>query len=123
MRANAPETVVAYQRLRLREIRELYEKIDPDLDRYIGVERNVSEGIDTLEVQFGEVRDTLISLGVDPDGENNRHVSDHQVAPLPPKSRAKHPPSSTDFEELVTEAGRYLAEAVLTPPETPCSRY
>jgi hypothetical protein len=61
MHTNAPETVIAYHRLRLREIREIFDQLDPDLDHYLGVERNVSEEIDTLEVQFSEIRETLIS--------------------------------------------------------------
>ena len=119
MRADAPETVVAYQRLRLREIRQRYEELNPQLDHYLGVERNVSEGIDTLEVEFDEVRETLISLGVELDGEGTILAPDHPVTPMPSKPRASEPPSSIDFDELVAEAGRYLAEAGLDPNEDP----
>ena len=59
MHFDAPETVVVYHRLRLREIRDLYDELNLDLDHYLGVEQKVSEGIDTLEVEFTEVRETL----------------------------------------------------------------
>jgi len=49
MHFDAPETVVVYHRLRLREIRDLYDELNLDLDHYLGVEQKVSEGIDTLE--------------------------------------------------------------------------
>jgi hypothetical protein len=119
MRTDAPETIVAYQRLRLREIRQGYEELNPELDYYLGVERNVSEGIDTLEVEFDEVRETLISLGVELDGEGTLRAPDHLVTPMPSKPRASESPSSIDFDELVTEAGRYLAETGLDPNEDP----
>src|SRR4051794_34012993 len=110
MRAAAPETIVAYQRLRLREIRQRYEELNPEPDHYLGVERNVSDSIDTLEVEFGEVRETLISLGVELDGEGMILAPDHPVTPMPSKPRASEPPASIDFDELLAEAGRYLAE-------------
>ena len=119
MRTDAPETIVAYQRLRLREIRQRYEELNPELDHYLGVERNVSEGIDTLDAEFDEVRRTLISLGVELDGERTILAPDHLVTPMPSKFRASEPPSSIDFDELVTEAGRYLAETGLHPNEDP----
>ena len=119
MRLDPPETVVAYQRLRLREIRQRYEELNPQLDHYLGVERNVSEGIDTLDAEFGDVRRTLISLGVELDGEGTIIAPDHPVTPMPSKPRASEPPSSIDFDELVAEAGRYLAETGLDPNEDP----
>ena len=119
MRTDAPETIVAYQRLRLREIRQRYEELNPELDHYLGVERNVSEGVDTLEVEFDEVRETLISLGVELDGEGKILAPDHPVTPMPSNFRASEAPSSIDFDELVAEAGRYLTEAGLDPNEDP----
>src|SRR5829696_9458742 len=119
MRTDTPETIVAYQRQRLREIRQCYEELNPELDHYLGVERTVSEGVDTLEVEFGDVRETLISLGVELDGEGTIRAPDHPITPMPSKPRASEPPSSIDFDELVIEAGRYLAEAGLDPNEDP----
>jgi hypothetical protein len=95
MPPDAPETVVAYHRLRLREIREIYEEQNLDLDHYLGVEHNVSEDIDTLEVQFSEIRETLISLGVDLDANGTIQTPDHPVISPPPTPRAKHPPSTS----------------------------
>lgn len=119
MHTNAPETVLAYHRLRLRQIRERYEELDPDLDHYFGVEKNVSEEVDTLEVEFGEVRKTLISLGVDLDAKGTIRAPDQPVTPLSPKSRVKQAPSSIDFDDLVTEAGWYLTETGLDPNKDP----
>src|SRR5829696_3015439 len=119
MRTDTPETIVAYQRQRLREIRQCYEELNPELDHYLGVERTVSEGVDTLEADFGDVRKTLISLGVELDGEGTIRAPDHPITPMPSKPRASEPPSSIDFDELVIEAGRYLAEAGLDPNEDP----
>jgi hypothetical protein len=115
MPPDAPETVVAYHRLRLREIREIYEVQNVDLDHYLGAEKNVSGDIDTLEVQFSEVRETLISLGVDLDANGTIQTPDHPVIPPPPTPRAKEPPSSVDFEDLAIEAGRYLRATGLDP--------
>jgi hypothetical protein len=119
MYTNAPETIVAYQRLRLQEIRERYEELDPDLDHYLGVEKNVSEEIDTLEVEFGEVRKTLISFGVDLDAKGTIRAPDHRVTPLPPKSSVKQAPSSIEFTDLVTGAGQYLTQTGLDPNGDP----
>src|SRR5215204_85676 len=119
MPPDAPETVVACHRLRLREIREIYEEQNVDLVHYLGVERNVSEDIDTLEVQFSEIRETLISLGVALDANGTIQTPDHPVIPPPPTPRAKQPPSSVDFEDLAIEAGRYLTATGLDPNRDP----
>jgi hypothetical protein len=119
MHTNAPATVLAYHRLRLREIRERYEELDPYLDHYLGVEKNVSEEVDTLEVEFGEVRKTLMSLGVELDAKSAIRAPDQPVTPLPPKSHVQQVPSSIDFDDLVTEAGRYLTETGLDPNRDP----
>jgi hypothetical protein len=119
MRTSAPETVLAYHRLRLREIREIYEEQNVDLDYYLGVEDNVSEDIDTLEVHFSEVRETLISLGVDLDANGTIQTPDHQAIPVPPTPRTKQPPSSLEFEDLAIEAGRHLTATGLDPNTDP----
>jgi hypothetical protein len=119
MPPDAPETVLAYHRLRLREIREIYEEQNVDLDHYLSVEKNVSEDIDTLEVQFSELRETLISLGVDLDANGTIQTPDYPVIPPPPTPRAKQPPSYVDFEDLAIEAGRYLRASGLDPNRDP----
>jgi hypothetical protein len=102
MHASAPETV-AYQRLRLREIRERYEELTPDLDRYLRVEGNVSEEIDALDSEFDEVRKTLISLGVDLDAKGAIRAPGRPVAPMRPKSRASEPPPSVSIRERLDD--------------------
>jgi hypothetical protein len=119
MRTNAPQTLLAYQRMRLREIREIYEEQNVDLDHYLGAEKNVSEEIDTLEVEFSELRETLISLGVDLDANGTIQTPDHPVIPPPPTPRAKQPPFSVDFEDLAIEAVRYLRATGLDPNRDP----
>jgi hypothetical protein len=119
MPPDAPEMVLAYHRLRLREIRDLCDELNLDLDHYLGVEQKVSEGIDTLEVDFTEVRETLISLDVDLDADGTIQAPDKPVTPLPPKTRAKQAPSSIDFEDLVTEGGRYLTQTGVEPDTDP----
>jgi hypothetical protein len=119
MPPDTPETVLAYHRLQLREIREIYEEQNFDLDHYLGVERNVSEDIDTLEVQFSEVTETLISLGVDLDANGTIQTPDHPVIPPPQTPRAKQPPSCLDFEDLAKEAGRYVSATGLDPTRNP----
>ena len=99
------ETVIAYQRLRLREIRDRYEELDPDLDHYLGVESNVSEGIDTLEANFSEVRKTLISLGIDLDGERIDPSTRSPGHPHASEPRAKQAPPAIDFEDLAKRSG------------------
>jgi hypothetical protein len=119
MPPDAPETLVAYHRLRLREIRDIYEEHNVDLDHYLGAEKNVSEDIDTLEVRFSEIRETLISLGVDLDANGTIQTPDYPVIPPPPTPRAKQPPSYVDFEDLAIEAGRYLRASGLDPNRDP----
>ena len=119
MLPDTPETVLAYHRLRLREIREIYEEQNVDLDHYLGVERGVSEDMDTLEVQFSELRETLFSLGVDLDAYGTIQTPDHPVIPAPPTPRAEQPPASVEFEDLAIEAGRYLRATGLDPNRDP----
>src|SRR5918998_1605133 len=57
--------VAAYQRLRLREIRSLYDELDRDLEHYLGVEHRISKELDSLEGESAEIRKTLLSLGAD----------------------------------------------------------
>ena len=92
MHTNAPATVVAYHRLRLREIRERYEELRPTASTTTSASRGTFRKKSTpwkwSSARSGE---TLISLGVDLDGEGTIHAPDHPVTPLPPKSRASKP--------------------------------
>ncbi|MBA2624391.1 MAG: hypothetical protein H0U89_02115 [Acidimicrobiia bacterium] len=119
MPSKAPATVVAYQRLRLREIRGLYEELYPSLDHYLGVERRVSEEIDVLADEFGAVRETLISLGADVGEQGDLNAPVHPASPLPPEPPVTEAPSPIDFEDLAAEAGRYLTENGIDPHGDP----
>lgn len=112
-------TVAAYQRLQLREIRSLYDEIDLDLDHYLGVERGVEAGIDSLEVDFDEVRRTLTSLGA-PIPETNDNAGGDlgdvvDPIPSPPSKRYKkiHAAKTDDFRGLVEQSEGYLMDAGL----------
>jgi hypothetical protein len=110
MPPDAPETVVAYQRLRLREIRAICERQNLEIDHYTEVEKNISKEIGSLDIEFSEVRRTLASLGVELDGRGDIRVSHRPVTPLRSESDPGKTPPSIDFEDLVAEAGLYLTE-------------
>src|SRR5215217_6311531 len=114
-------TVAAYQRLQLLEIRNLYDKLDMDLDHYLNLERGTAEEISSLQDEFGEIRETLASLGADlpePEGE-----------PIGTPVPASEPRVRTyktvdvkradDFQELVGQAEDYLAKAKIDPSRDP----
>lgn len=111
-------TVAAYQRLQLLEIRNLYDDLDFDLNRYLSFERDVEKKIDSLEGEFAEVRRALASLGVDlphPD----RDLGDIEVAtthsPSPQSERYKkiHVAKTNDFRGLAEQAEGYLTDTGL----------
>jgi hypothetical protein len=119
MPPDAPETVVAYQRLRLREIRAICDQQNFQIDHYTEVEKNISKEIGSLDIEFSDVRQTLASLGVELDGRGDIRVPDRPVTPLRPESHSEKTPPSIDFEDLVAEAGLYLTETGVDPNEDP----
>jgi|SRR5215203_348061 len=100
---DAPETVVAYQRLRLREIRANCERQNLEIDHYTEVEKTISKEIGCLDIEFSDVRRTLASLGVELDGRGDIRVPDRPVTPLRPESHPGKTPPSIDFEDLVAK--------------------
>jgi hypothetical protein len=119
MPPDAPESVVAYQRLRLREIRAICDQQNLELDHYTEVEKDISKEIDSLDIEFSDVRRTLDSLGVELDGRGDIRVPDRPVTPLRPESHSEKTPPSIDFENLVAEAGLYLTETGVDPNKDP----
>lgn len=108
-------TVAAYQRLQLLEIRNLYDKLDLDLDRYLTFERGAAREIASIEDEFGEIRETLASLGADLSEPGGDSIG----VPVPAlESRVRryktvHVKRADDFQELVGQAEDYLAKANL----------
>jgi hypothetical protein len=81
-------TVVAYQRLQLLEIRNLYDKLDLDLDHNLDFERGAAKEIASLEDEFSEIRETLASLGADlPEPESGADPIDAPAPALGPRVR------------------------------------
>jgi hypothetical protein len=119
MPPDTPETVVAYQRLRLREIRAMCEQQYLEIDHYTEVEKNISKDIGSLDIVFSDVRRTLASLGVELDGRGDIRVPHRPVTPLRLESHSEKTPPSIDFEELVAEAGLYLTETGVDPNKDP----
>ncbi len=111
--------VVAYQRVRLREIRALYEELDLGLDRYLGVERRVSEEIDVLEGEFAEARQILRSLGADlPEPEPGGGI-EAPTTPVAPGYRGVRTRRAHDFRDVVERAEDYLASEGVDPSRDP----
>lgn len=59
--ASAP---VAYQRVLLEEIRDLYSELNLDLNHYLNVELGVLKRLDSAEEEASEVRGIFSALGV-----------------------------------------------------------
>jgi hypothetical protein len=96
MPPDAPETVVAYQRLRLREIRAMCEQQNLEIDHYTDVEKNIAKEIGSLDVEFSDVRKTLASLGVELYGRGDNRLPHRPLTPCGrnPTPRRPHPPST-----------------------------
>jgi hypothetical protein len=111
--------VAAYQRLRLREIRGRFDDLDPDLTRYLVVERGMSEEIGSLDEEFGEIRSALLSMGAslrepEPAGDPGIPTA-HALR----KPRGAGPGCPEDFGGLVRRAEVYLTEAGLDMSKDP----
>ncbi len=111
--------VAAYQRLRLREIRGRYEELDCGLEHYLGVERGISEELDSLEGESAEVRRTLLSLGVELRAPEAAISPAGTTAPTSPEHRQAGTGRSDDFRDLVGQAEGYMQEAGLDPNRDP----
>ena len=96
MPPDTPETVVAYQRVRLREIRAICDQQNLELDHYTEVEKNISKEIGSLDIEFSDVRQTLASLGVELDGRGDIRLPHRPLTPCGrnPTPRRPHPPST-----------------------------
>lgn len=105
---------VAYQRVRLTEIRDLYGELDLDLDHYLNLELEVSERLDSAEDDALEIREMFSSLGVDllnyiaPDEGPDDTASPQ--APRGKEYRRIELGNPDDFQSLAEEAEAYLAK-------------
>lgn len=119
MPSEATATVAAYQRLRLRELRGLYDELDLKLNHHLGVERNISEDINSLDDEFDEIRASLLSLGANlRKPETTPGLLDLSGS----KSSEHRKPESNrpnDFQTLSRQAERHLEETGLDLREDP----
>lgn len=99
----------AYQRVRLEEIRALYQELDLDLEHYLNLELEVSERIGSAEEETAEIRKTLSDLGVEPDDVGPEKDAG-PAAKSPPSVRYQRIEigNTDDFHRLVEEAEAYL---------------
>lgn len=114
--------VAAYQRLRLREIRSRCEGLNLDLEHYLGVERGVSAGIESLDAEFAETRETLRSLGAEPGEPEAAIGSGNSEAPWSSggwKTGAGRSTDLGDFSNLVELAEAYLTGEGVDPDRDP----
>ena len=81
--------------------------------------RRRSKEIGSLDTEFSDVRRILASLGVELDGRGDIRAPHRPVTPLRPESHPGNTTSSTDFEDLVAEAGLYLTETGVDPNKDP----
>jgi membrane-bound metal-dependent hydrolase YbcI (DUF457 family) len=104
--------VAAYQRLRLLEIRSLYDELDLDLEHYLDIERGIAKEIDPLEEEFGEIRTTLSALGAELSEPGHDSAPVDATVPGSQGSRYKRidVERAGNFRELVKQAESYLAE-------------
>ncbi len=114
MPPDGASATVAYQRLRLEEIRDLYQELDLDLDHYLNVEFEVSKRLDSAEEDASEIREMFSSLGVDlSDIEPDEGSHDAASPRTPPgkEYRRIELGNADDFQGLAEEAEAYLARA------------
>ncbi len=110
---NASATV-AYQRVRLEEIRDLYQELDLDLDHYLNVELEVSRRLDSAEEDASEIREMFSSFGVDLSDIEPEEGSGDTASPRTPRGKEYRKielGNADDFEGLAEEAEAYLAKA------------
>ncbi len=111
--------VAAYQRLRLREIRDLYEELDLGLEHYLSVERDISTGIGSLDREFAESRKVLLSLGAGLHRPETAIDPGVPATPALPGHWEVDPGRPDDFRDLVSRAKIHLAEAGVDPNRDP----
>jgi hypothetical protein len=113
MPPDGASATVAYQRVRLEEIRDLYQELDLDLDHYLNVELGVSKRLDSAEEDASAIREMFSSLGVDLDNVEPDGDSSSAAAPQTPrgkKYRRIELGNAEDFRGLAEEAEAYLAK-------------
>jgi membrane-bound metal-dependent hydrolase YbcI (DUF457 family) len=111
--------VASYQRARLRDIRLLYDQLEPGLEHYLGVERGISRELDSLEGESADIRKTLLSLGADLPGPEYAIGPASPNAPSSPQHRRADTGSAEDFGDLVRRAEAYLHDAGVNPNRDP----
>lgn len=114
MPPDGASATVAYQRIRLEEIRDLYQELDLDLDHYLNVELGVSRRLDSAEENASEIRGMFSALGVDLGDVEPDEGSHGTASPRTPQGkqyRMIELGNADDFRGLAEEAEAYLARA------------
>lgn len=104
-------TVAAYHRVKLLEIRDLYERLDLDLDHYTELERDTAVGISSLTPEFDEARRLLTELGAEFPDIGSETDGPTVLVPSPgSRYREVRIGSPRDFREMAEQAKSYLAK-------------
>lgn len=114
MPPDSASATVAYQRVRLEEIRDLYQELDLDLDHYLNVELEVSKRLDSAEEDASEIREMFSSLGVDLSDIESDEGPGNTVSLRTPRGKEYRKielGNADDFRGLAEEAEAYLAKA------------
>jgi hypothetical protein len=114
MPPDSASATVAYQRVRLEEIRDLYQELDLDLDHYLNVELEVSKRLDSAEEDASEIREMFSSLSVDLSDIEPDEGSGDTASPRTPRGKEYRKielGNADDFQGLAEEAEAYLAKA------------
>ncbi len=114
MPPDSASATVAYQRVRLEEIRDLYQELDLDLDHYLNVELTVSKRLDSAEEDASEIRERFSSLGVELRDTKPDEGSSDTASPRTPRGKEYRKielGNADDFQDLAEEAEAYLAKA------------
>lgn len=107
-------SAAAYQRVRLEEIRALYQELDLDLGHYLKLELEVSERLDSADNEASKIREMFLDLGVDPSAAETDKDTD-ESSPDKPTRGVKYGKievgNPDNFPSLVEEAEAYLAKS------------
>ena len=82
--------------------------MDLELNHHLGVERSISEDVDSLDDEFDEIRSSLFSLGADLGEPVTKPSPQNPSDPRPLESRKLEASRPNDFQTLLRQAEKYL---------------
>lgn len=104
---------VAYQRILLKDVRDLYGELDLSLDQYLDIELEMSKRLDSAEDDASGIREALSSLGVDSSHIEPDESPSHDGPLQSPRVNGFlriQPADPDDFQALSEEASIYLTK-------------